>query len=287
MNFDDAIKVYCENIAEFSRRSSISEAQRRVMVNELSTSLVEGSAHLGAREICHLFKGMLPKSCYEDRAMLCMTLGASPRYSADMRKSSLFGEQIAAGLHGKVSLVRNNYNELAFARFSKIITRPKEIFSSSFVSVCEDVYDNRSEFCILPVENSQSGRLFGFYSMIDRYELKICAVCELEAEGESEGSVKYALVGRSLPDRVPKRSRWNFEFSVISEDGAAFFDIKRASEVFGARLVKIDSLPVEYDGGSQKYYFTFDLPWANIAAFDLFLSEEYARYTSVGAYPTV
>lgn len=287
MNSKDAINIYCENISEFSRRHRIADAQRRGMINELLGLFVTCSSDLGAREVCRSFRELLPESTHEDRARLCMVLGASSYHSRGMRKDSFFDEEIAAGLHGKVALVRNSYNELAFSRLSRIITSPKEIFSPSFISACEDVYGNSSEFCILPIENSQSGRLFGFYSMLDRYELKICAVCELDGEVDSEENVKYALVGRSHPDRIPKNSRWSFEFSVISEDGLTFSDILRVSEVFGARLTKIDSLPVVYDGGLQKYYFTFSLPEANIPAFDLFLTEEYARYTVIGMYPTV
>lgn len=287
MNTKDAISIYCGNIDEFSRRKRIAEAQRTGSVEELIEAFVRASSGYTASEVCADFRKILPVSTYEDRARLCMALSVSSRYGGEMWRKSFMGEDVAAGSHGKVALVRNRYNELAFSCFSKVITRPKEVFSASFAAACEDVYDNRSEFCILPIENSQSGRLFGFYSMLDRYELRICAVCEPEADDNAEGNAKYALVGRAIPDRVPKNSRWCFEFSVISDSGSALSDISGVAYIFGARLIKIDSLPVEYDSGLQKYYFTFSLPETNISAFDLFLTEEYARYTTVGLYPTV
>jgi hypothetical protein len=288
MNNKDAISIYCGNINEFSRRQRIAEAQRTGSVNELIETFVKGSVRYIPSEACADFRELLPASKYEDRARLCMALSASSRFGGEMWRKSFMGEDIAAGSHGKVALVRNRYNELAFSCFSKVITRPKEVYSQSFGAACEDVYDSRSEFCILPIENSRNGRLFGFYSMLDRYELRICAVCEPESEeGSLEGSVKYALVGRAIPDRVPKNSRWCFEFSIISDSGSTLSDISAVAPIFGARLIKIDSLPVEYDSGLQKYYFTFGLPEASISAFDLFLTEEYARYTTVGLYPTV
>ena len=287
MNKKDAINIYCGNIEEFSRRQRIAEAQRIGMVNELLDVLVAESTAESAEEVYGELLTALPASTCEDRARLCMKLYASSRFGTQMRKSCFFGENIAPGSHGKVSLVRNSYNERAFSHFSAIIRRPKEVIAPSFDAACEEVYDNRSEFCILPIENAQSGRLFGFYSMLDRYELKICAVCEPDSDDNGDGGVKYALVGRSVPDRISKSARWSFEFSVISDSGSDFSDISRVSAVFGARLMKIDSLPVEYDGGLQKYYFTFGLPEASIPAFDLFLSEEYSRYTAVGMYPTV
>ena len=260
MDSKDAINIFCENIEEFSRRRSIAEAQRVGMINELLGVFVTDSAAVSAVDVLESFRGALPTATCEDRARLCMVLGASSRFGAEMRRSSFSGEEIAAGSHGKVSLVRNSYNEVALSRFSRVITRPKEVFASSFAAACEDVYDNRCEFCILPVENSQSGRLFSFYSMLDRYELRICCACELEAEDGSEGSVKYALVGRTLPDRISKNSSWSFEFSVISDGGSILSDISGVAEIFGARLIKIDSLPVQYDGGLQKYYLRLVCP---------------------------
>ena len=286
MDLEKAINIYCGNIEEFSRRETIAAEQRIGSVNGLLSAILT-ERHMGVQEVFRTFKDMLPVSTYEDRARLCMALSVSPYHSSELKRNGIFSDDIAAGSHGKVSLVRNSYNELAFSRMSVVITRPKEMFVPSFISACEDVYDSHSEFCILPIENSQSGRLFNFYSMLDRYELKICSVCELEGDGASEGSVKYALVGRSLPDRIPKNSRWSFEFSLISENGRTLFDILQVAEIFGATLMRIDSLPVEYDGGLQKYYFTFGLPEANVSAFNLFLTEEYARYTAVGSYPVV
>ncbi|MBQ8849811.1 MAG: hypothetical protein IJ011_05735 [Clostridia bacterium] len=286
MNSSETVNIHCENIGEFSRRQNIAEEQRRLSVSELVETFVSGDFGREAGDVCEEFRKKLPMSTYEDRARLCMALGASRRYGTELWRHSFFGEEIAAGSHGKVALVRNRYNESAFSCFSKVITTPKEVFSPSFSAACEDVYDSRCEFCILPVENSRNGRLFGFYSMLDRYELKICAVCEPDSESV-EGSAKYALVGRAIPDRVPKNAHWSFEFSVISDNGKALSDISGVADIFGARLSKIDSLPVEYDSGLQKYYFTFDLPEKNIPPFHLFMSEEYTRYTLVGLYPRV
>ena len=285
MNVKEAIRIHSENVDEFTRRRALADAQRRNSLSELIRLFVNSSDRGEASEVYESYRQTMPSSSYEDRAELCMALAVSKVYGAEMWSRCFAGDDIAAGSHGKISLVRNKYNEIAFSRFSRILKRPKEIFVSSFTAACEDVYDSESEFCILPIENGQNGRLFGFYSMLDRYELKICAVCELD--GEDEVGAKYALVGRSAPDRIPKNANWGYEFSVISGSGRALSEISGVSRIFGAELLKIDSLPVEYDSGLQKYYFTFDIPEANISAFDLFLSEEYSGYTSVGVYPTV
>ncbi len=285
MKSTDIISIHLENIGEFSRRSRLSELQRSLEVSELIDTFIKGSAEDDCHSVFKGFTGALPCATPTDKAMLCRALAASPKHTGELRQRGFFvRESIPAGSHGRVSIVRNKYNETAYSVFSEMISNPKTVYASSFTEACEDVFDGRCEFCILPVENSQSGRLFGFYSMLDRYELKICALCELDGSTPTE-SIKYALIGRSLPDRIPKKLGWRFECAVISGTGALLGDISRIGEIFEARLIKTDSLPVEYDEQLQKYYFTFEVSRNSIAGFDLFLSEEYAAYVPLGLYP--
>ena len=282
-----AISIHSRNAEEFLRRSELSEKQRDGEITGLINVIINSSRARRPEEICEEFRKAFPSYTSTDLAKLCHALSESQRYGASVWARSFFGsEDIPAGSHGKVALVRNKYNEEAFELFSKVITNPKPIYSPSFSDACEDVFDGRCEFCVLPVENSQSGRLFGFYSMFDRYELRICAVCELDAAGTSE-STRYALVGKLVPDRIPKSLRWRFECSVISETGAVLGEISRVCHVFGAELSKVDSLPVEYDEKLKKYFFTFEIPENTISGFDLYLSEKYARYSPIGLYPLI
>ena len=287
MKDNGAINIYCENIEEFTRREKIAEAQRNITVTEMLSVLVCESLASTPEEICAELRKSLPEATIQDRARLCMAISNSDRFSCETKQRSFYTEEATAGSHGKVSVVRNRYNEIAFSHFCNIITHPKQVVVQSFATACEDVYDGQSEFCILPVENSQNGRLFGFYSMLDRFELRIVAICEPEEEDGSVGSARYALVGKTLPHRIPRKVQWRFEFSVISDSGKLLSDISGVADIFGARLEKIDSLPVEYDSRLKKYYFTFSLPEENISAFDLFLTGEYSRYTTVGIYPVV
>ncbi len=287
MNKDGAISIYLENIEEFSRRSHLSELQRDGQTAELIAEFIDRSSERDASAAYGRFLSLLPSASKRDRALLCRALSLSRQYGAELWRTSFFGaEDIPAGAHGRVAIVRNRYNEQAFTAFSAVITTPKVTYVSSFTEACEDVSVGNCEFCILPVENSQSGRLFGFYSMLDRYELKICALCRLDGGNPSE-SIKYALVGRAVPDRIPKNLDWCFECSVVADSGAVIGDISGICGIFEGRLLKVDSLPVEYDENLQKYYFTFGIPEKCISGFELYLSREYARYSPIGLYPTV
>lgn len=275
------IAVHLDNLEILDRRKKINDAQKDLSVDMLSELLPKGN---DVRESYRLFCDTYQDADVASKAGFCHRI--FKRSGKDEEYPLIYDRQdsVPAGAHGKIAIVRNRYNEAAYAALSKLVSRAKVVYASSFVSACEDVYDGKCQYCILPVADSQNGRMFGFYSTIDRFELHVCASCNIDAESAAE-SVKYALIGRVIPDRTPKNTPRRFEFSVISHTGRVISDIIEAASVFGADLSGIDSLPVEYGDGLQKYYFTFRLPAADIRGLDLYLSEEYASYAPVGYYP--
>jgi len=282
MKIEKALDIHRENIEEFERRLKTGKKQRENSVDMLA-ELITDNENGSPRDIYRSFCRSLPSALPRDKAALCQSL--SNKYS-EKDIADLKFEAVPAGAHGKIAIVKNRYNEMSFSSFSKLMRGAKALYATSFNSACEDVLNGKCQFCVLPVENSQSGRLFGFYSAIDRYELKICAICEVETEGSQE-NVKYALVGKVPPDRIPKGLERCLEFSIISDSCNILSDILEAAGVFGAELTKIDSLPIEYRDGLQKYYFTFRVEKSTSDAFNLYLSEEYANFSTIGYYPII
>lgn len=282
MNETKAVEILTENLRIFSERSALSEQQRVGCAEELflrwSRAEPEQTAQERYREFCRLF----PDARASDKARLCRHL--APRLRDSERY--LGEEGRAAGIHGRVALVRNRYNEEAFSCFSEVLMSAKPSYSPTFSDACEDVFGNRCEFAILPIENTHDGRLFGFYSMLDRYELKICADCALEAENPT-GIIRYALIGKHVPDRLPRVDRWNLECSVTARLGEFPTDLLEVAPLFGATPEKIDSLPVLYDDGLCRLYFTFRLSRKEADAFDFYLTMEHPHYTPIGQYPSL
>ena len=283
MKRESAKEIHIDNIREFSQRSEISDTQRALSVSELTSLFLEDAVTDNDKGLYVKFVRALGKNALPaDKALFCKRL--SLLRQGERKEVSENRDSTAAGAHGKVAIVRNRYNEEAFSVFSKTILRPKSVYATSFNQACEAVIDGECEFCVLPVEDSHGGKLFGFYSMLDRYELKICSSYSIETDEDAE-SVKYALVGKKSPDRLPKSAGWVLECSVISDDGRFPADIIEVSHIFEAKLSKIDSMPVEYDDVRQKYYFSFELQRKNALAFDLYLSVEQPRYSQIGIYP--
>lgn len=276
-----SIAVHLENLKILDKRKRINDEQKELSVDMLSELIPK------MKEPADTYRQFLEAFENADilsKARFCQ--GLYKKSGKDDDRPPFYDTQdyVPAGAHGKIAIVRNRYNEAAYTALSKFVSRAKLVYTSSFVSACEDTYDGKCQYCILPVSDSQNGRMFGFYSAIDRYELRVCAACNIDTESTSE-SVKYALVGRVIPDRAYKSTQRRFEFSVISHTGKVISEITEAASVFGADLAAVDSLPVEYGDELQKYYFTFRMSASDIRGLDLYLSEEYASYAPVGYYP--
>ena len=280
--------ILCENLRIFSERDALSQKQRELALSLWIRRLLE-EKESDPSVLYERFRTSLLKNGgirVEDQAAFCATMAKLPVFQKRLLSHTILqkAEPAASGSHGRIALVRNHYNEEAFSHFESSILGAKAEFFSSFSDACEEVFDNLCEFCILPIGNTADGRLFGFYSMLDRYELKICAACELESD-TSPDAIRYALIGKHLPRRIPQNAEWNFEFYLSAETEDFPYDIFRVAPIFEATPVKIDSLPILYDDKTNRIYLTFRLPKAMAYAFDLYLSQEHPRYTAIGLYP--
>ena len=288
MKHEQIVHTLAENVRIFSERIEGSELQRDVCLRQWMAHTVQQNVTADPEALYHAFSGESDALRPKDRAMFCLYLSrhTDPKAATALHSVLPMAEQAAPGSHGKVALVRNRLNEEALRIFSQSITAAKPSYLPSFADTCEDVFDNRCEFGILPIENTADGRLFGFYNMLDRYELRICATCQLETE-HTVGSVRYALVGKNPPTRIPKHSQWLLECAIVTEIGEFPKDIFEVLPTFGASLVKIDSLPVPYDDGLHKIYFTIQIPKETANAFHFYLTMEHSRYSLIGFYPNL
>lgn len=287
MKIEEAKKIHLDNISEFSSRIALAEEQRNLAVSELSELFIEHRTSVDPQKTYAEFLRLFPQSRPRDKALfLSRTLsGKKSDISLWAKCRAEYGITVP-GSHGKIATIKNQYSENAFSLLSRTVIRPKSVPMQTFAEACEAVTANTCQFCILPTETSEGGRLFGFYSMLDRYEFKIYAACSVETDGGDE-SVKYALVGRSSPDRFPRSTERTLECSVITDDGGFPADIPEVLDIFRARLLRIDSLPSEYDELQNKYYLSFRLSERNALLMDIYLLNEHHNYTQIGLYPTI
>lgn len=280
-----------KNINELSRRIDISEEQKAISLRMLAEHSV---SELSLPELEEVYSTLL-SSCdsltTSDKITFFQAVSHSAKLADVGRLLSLFGEaHSAAGTHGKIAVVRNTYNDLACDKFSASIPHPKPIYYNSFEECCEAVAYDVCEFTLIPIENTSDGRMFGFYSLIDRYELKICSVCTLEDDDTSR-LVRYALISKSMWKPNLERSHEDmpriFEFSLTFDFEDENLGISRAASLCNAKLYRASTLPLPYND-MIRFYYSFKInKLTDLKAFLLYLWFEYPRYTAIGIYKEI
>ena len=285
MTKNEKIKTIVENLNVFRSRSDISREQISISLSHLASTLCDAHKESSPQELDAMYKKLVPDSFGSEKIILYKEMIKRPALHSKMRSEFAIGSDLTpAGAHAKISYVKNDLNQVAFELFSQKINSAKPIWETNFSQSCENVSNGNSEFCILPIESSSDGKLLGFYSMIEKYDLKIVSVCEVDdAQGEP---VRYALISKSCPSFFDTRgdNEVVFEFSVLSQNCEFLPELLSAAEACGACAEKICFVPVKYDSNLFRYIMSFRLPSNDVLPLRAFLALSYHSYTPIGCY---
>ncbi len=279
------IRVITSNISFLRRREQITAEQTEISLAQLSQAIAQRAMICDLRELYSDFCISANFPSLEGRARFCRFMTADARFSRSISEYLVFGrgDLPLAGTHGKIAYVRNAKVDSAYTLFSKNKRGIKAHHVSTFAEGCEAVASNFAEFCIIPIENTADGKLYTFYAMLDKYELKICTVTSVFDEDGINRTV-FALAGRKIEQNFPKSSSLRFEFSVTHEDADIICDITAAVRVLGGHLSSLGTQTLKYDEIKKKYYFAVDFKTSSPTPLALFVSLEYPMYEPVGLY---
>jgi len=285
MTKNEKLKTLIDNLNVFRSRTNISNEQIMLTLTHIASVLCDSLKDATPEDIDDAYKKLVPSAFGCEKIALYKEMAKLPSLHSKMKAAfSIGSDATPAGTHGKISYVKNDLNNIAFEFLSQRINNAKPVWESSFIQACESVSDGKSEFCILPIESSSDGKLFGFYSMIERYDLKIVAVCEVDDnQGES---AKYALVAKCCPALFDSRNERElvFEFSLLSQNCDFLPELVSAANACDATAEKISFVPVKYDSNLRRYILSFRISSRDILPFKAFLALTYHSYTPIGCY---
>ena len=89
----------------------------------------------------------------------------------------------------------NSYAKEALEKFTGVFRNCTQLPLESIGEVCESI-EEHSCYGIIPLVNSSDGRLMSFYRLLDKYDLKISAICKVDIP--TGGYMKMALVGKDI-----------------------------------------------------------------------------------------
>lgn len=283
------IKILCDNIKDLSERKELIGEQQRIsyefllqfFIDNYKASDITQSTVFEYADLIEKYSGK--RSNNELINFFCKAvdkIGFSP--SLFMNENSTL-EFFTPASSSMISYVKNNNSDSAFIKFSTLFDKPKVAYRTSFEDVCEDVYNSASDYCILPIESSSGGKLFSFYSLIDKYDLKIFAVCDLE-DGNSDKRTRYALVSKKNLIYLKSKKDIFIEFSMIEDKNYSLKNILEAAHVCGLELYRIDTVSAAYDDLAFKFYHIFKSKNQGTLPFLMYLNYKYPRHEAIGYY---
>ncbi len=197
----------------------------------------------------------------------------------------------------RVAYMPGSFADKAYLHLTALLKSPRANATTSFVDACEEVHGGLCEYCILPLENTHSGRLTAFTRLILRYRLQIVAVCDLKNGAAAGQSTRFALLRETeegcFPAPLTPNSPLCLEL-VHHTPPPSLTDLLLAAEFCGMTPSRIDTLP-RFD---ELESFGEDAPHAAFACvlnadngdlptFRRFLSLELPEVILTGLYGTV
>lgn len=179
----------------------------------------------------------------------------------------------------RISMMKNKLSEVAYGCFfGREASRVTE--RSAFAEIFEDVYNGESSACIVPIENTDSGRLTNFYSLISDYNFKISEICDVE-QSEQDRVTRFALV---VPPPIEISGR-EIEISIASRNAFEIERILSAAAMLDISPRRIDSIPFSQIAGEYSFYLSLVAKnESEIEQFLIFLDLCKISYTPIGIF---
>lgn len=212
-------------------------------------------------------------------------------------------EPIESFAHGAIAYQHSIYADEAFLHFSRALPSARAVYSDNFTGVCEQVFNGLCEYCILPLENTQDGKLVRFYSLIEKYELKIVLTCNVTTSDNRHSTV-FGLCRRGLTwpvSLLPEKS-FCFEFVFWQEpEHVSLSKLLTAASACSLSLLRADCRPRSDDeiliGAGHPFDVCFEVSYEKqtgllasereFLAFLLYLSVHSPTYLPLGIYQMI
>ncbi len=220
------------------------------------------------------------------KAWLCMEIYRLLSAKKQLSPSLFFpdSEMIPPNAYNRIVYQRSSYADSAYLKFAPLLTVSRASYAHSFPSACEDVYNGLCEFCILPLENSAEGLLSTFFRLIERYDLKIAATCDISGADHSRTS-RFALLRRNLtPVLDPKQKELYFSFCVDAGGRPTVSELLLAAELYQIEIYRMDSFSKREGKEIPSVRLTLRTDAERLYAYLLYLAMEMPHCNPIGFY---
>ena len=286
-NLKDDIGVLAENYKSLLPHKDAIAIKRKAVLLDLAHLMLPFFDPMTeqAIDLYRDFVSRVPAMDVTEKMELCYRIAASLDVARPFSPIEQEDRESLSPEFEKISYVASPYSETLLKAFRTALRAPRYRAEEelSFLAACENVYHGNARYAILPIENSSDGKLLSFYSLIDKYELKILYVYDLIHPNDE--STKFALLGKylSFPEKKWLDRAW-FEFSLHTDHGNDLAPLLQAASLCHLDVRRVDAIPHKYWERSFVYYVTVQTNHAGFVPYMLFLALEYPQYTPIGIF---
>lgn len=189
-------------------------------------------------------------------------------------------------LNSSIAYVNNRFSKKAYSIFKGHIQNTKGNVYQSFNEMYDAVESGLCNCCIVPIENTTDGKLLAFYALIERFDMKISMVCDIEAEDGSERT-RYALLKYHLFKPNDIYDTIYFEFSYSSSNGIEFSEIIESAVLCNLTVSRIDSLPLIHNDSNFIMHTVVCGKPSDVLNYLIYLSINLPQFNTLALYPIV
>lgn len=176
-----------------------------------------------------------------------------------------------------VIYLRSNVSDRAFDCFSSKFNGLGAHYGTDFKSICEDVYYDKYDACILPLESSSDGLLMSFRHLLVKYELYIVDTFTAK---QNDGTVlTLALIAGSKH----QGHGGTYELYFPGVDRSDIINITEIITSAGGSILRINSIRAEH-GDDCDHHVCADIPADNANALLYCFGALYPSYIILGNY---
>jgi len=207
---------------------------------------------------------------------------------SDSEEESTPGEEISEHAADKIAYVQNTFSDTAYLCFSATLNRPRAAYFDSFSGVCEEVYNGICEYCILPILHDRDGKLFRFYELLEKYDLRIVCACDVpRTEKDGVTVTRYALIRKNLT--IPRTTAQEgdityLELRLPADDSISLCELLQVAQACRMMPERVDTRTDAETSEGMVHHITFRTDHADIRVFLAFLTLDVPRCTLLGLY---
>ncbi len=176
----------------------------------------------------------------------------------------------------------NRDSVLAYSHFKGLFKSAAPIHVDRFNEICDTIIGGEADFGILPIENSSDGKLFGFYRMLEKNDLNICATLDID-HPDMDAHTRYALISRHSVF-FENISPLQLELFFYSTDNHELAELMCVAQTLAISISRIDSLPLRHQNDGFRGYITVSLTPHYLAIFLCYLWLFKTDYLVLGLY---